>query len=162
MEYVLRAAGPADEGFLTGMLELAAKWRDESDARLLTAAELRYVEGFGRPGDIGVIAEVAGEPAGAAWCRLLTGDGRGYGYVADDVPELAIGVACAYRGRGLGSALIGALTRAVAAAGYRAVSLSVEPDNPSRRVYERAGFTLVGEHEGAWKMLADHSVPPDP
>src|SRR3954451_34810 len=116
MDYVLRATRPADEGFLTGMLELAAKWRDESDARPLTAAELRYVEGFGRPGDIGVLAEVAGQPAGAAWCRLLTGDGRGYGYIADDVPELAIGVAGADRGGGSAPALSGGPPRRAGAA----------------------------------------------
>lgn len=92
MEYALRPAGPHDEPFLTEMLALVANWRGASDAGPLTPRELHCVEGFGRPGDIGVIAERAGEPAGAAWCRVLTGDDSGYGYVADDVPELAIGV----------------------------------------------------------------------
>jgi hypothetical protein len=34
----------------------------------------------------------AGGHAGAAWCRLLSGADRGYGYVADDIPEVALAV----------------------------------------------------------------------
>jgi len=41
-----------------------------------------------------------------------------------------------------------------AAAGFRAISLSVEPDNPARRLYERAGFTRAGTVGGAWTMRA--------
>lgn len=133
------------------MLGHAANWREA----MSSPVPLRYVEGFGRPGDVGVIAEVAGKPAGAAWCRLLTGSDRGYGYVADDVPELAIAVEPEHRGRGLATALIEALKSAVAEAGYRAVSLSVEPDNPSRRIYERAGFVRCGTDRGSWTMIAD-------
>jgi ribosomal protein S18 acetylase RimI-like enzyme len=64
------------------------------------------------------------------------------------VPEVAIGVSAAHRGQGVGSALIDALKKAIAAADYRAVSLSVEPDNPSRRIYERAGFARRGGTAG--------------
>src|SRR5919199_1190775 len=77
-EHRLRPATPADEPFLTRMLGHAANWREG----MSNPVKIHYVEGFGRPGDVGVIAEVAGEPAGAAWCRLLTGSDRGYGYVA--------------------------------------------------------------------------------
>ena len=151
-EYRIRAATPDDEPFLAEMLALAANWREHAPPNPVPQ---RYVEGFGRPGDVGVVAESAGVPAGAAWCRLLTGPGRGYGHVADDIPELAIGVASEHRGQGLGSALIEALKTAVADAGYRAVSLSVEPDNPSRRIYERAGFLRTGTQGGSWTMLAE-------
>ena len=37
---------------------------------------------------------------------------------------------------------------------YAAISLSVEPDNPALRLYEQHGFAKVGEHGGAWVMLA--------
>ncbi|MEV6413959.1 hypothetical protein [Kribbella sp. NPDC051718] len=36
----------------------------------------RYVDGWPRPGDIGVVAE-DGQPIGAAWARLLTADRPG-------------------------------------------------------------------------------------
>ncbi len=150
-DHRLRPATPGDEPFLTRMLGHAANWREG----MSNPVKLHYVEGFGRPGDIGVIAEVAGEPAGAAWCRLLSGSDRGYGYVADDVPELTIAVEPDDRGRGLATALIEALKSAVAEAGYRAVSLSVEPDNPARRIYERAGFVRCGTEGGSWTMIAD-------
>jgi putative intracellular protease/amidase/ribosomal protein S18 acetylase RimI-like enzyme len=150
-DHRLRPATPADEPFLTRMLGHATNWREG----IRNPVELRYVEGYGRPGDLGVVAEVAGEPAGAAWCRLLTGPDRGYGYVADDVPELAIAVAPEHRGRGLATALIEALQAAVAEAGHRAISLSAEPDNPSRRIYERAGFVRCGTAGGSWTMIAD-------
>ena len=50
---------------------------------------------------------------------------------------------------------IKALKSSVADAGYRAVSLSVEPDNPARRIYERAGFVRCGTEGGSWTMIAD-------
>ena len=60
-----------------------------------------------------------------------------------------------HRGRGLATALIEALKSAVAEAGYRALSLSVEPDNPARRIYERARFLRCGTEGGSWAMIAD-------
>jgi len=87
-----RAATPADEPFLREMLWLAYNWRDQTVAADHWPDDdgpRRYVEGFGRPGDGGVIAEEDGVPAGAAWYRLLPASDAGYGYVADDIPELA-------------------------------------------------------------------------
>jgi ribosomal protein S18 acetylase RimI-like enzyme len=150
-DHRLRPATRRDEPFLTRMLRHAMNWREGTS----NPVELHYVEGFGRAGDVGVIAEVAGEAAGAAWCRLLTGSDRGYGYVADDVPELAIAVEPEYRRRGLATALIEALKAEIAEAGFRAVSLSVEPDNPALRIYERTGFVRCGTEGGSWTMIAD-------
>jgi ribosomal protein S18 acetylase RimI-like enzyme len=150
-DHRLRPATPADEPFLMRMLRHATDWR----GGMSNPVEVRYVEGFGRVGDLGVIAEVKGEPAGAAWCRLLTGSDRGYGYVADDVPELAVAVEREHRGRGLATTLIEALKSAVAEAGYRGVSLSVDCDNPARRIYERAGFVRCAAEGGSWTMIAE-------
>jgi ribosomal protein S18 acetylase RimI-like enzyme len=75
--------------------------------------------------------------------------------VAEDVPELAIGVRRQHRGRGIGGSLIAELTRALAAAGYSRVSLSVEPDNPARRIYERAGFVRIADDGDAWTMVSE-------
>ena len=152
MDY--RAATPADEPFLREMLWLAYNWRDQT-----AAADhwpdpdggRRYVEGFGRPGDGGVIAEEGGVPAGAAWYRLLPG---GYGYVAEDIPELTIGVAAGFRGRGVAASLLEHLKARAASEGLRAISLSVEPDNHARRIYERAGFEPAGGSGGSVTLIA--------
>ena len=50
-----------------------------------------YAAAWGRPGDIGYLAEDAdGQPVGAAWLRRLTGEQRGYGWVDDATPELSL------------------------------------------------------------------------
>ena len=46
-----------------------------------------------------------------------------------------------------------ALIRAARDDGFAALSLSVEPDNPAARLYERLGFERVGWFEGAQTML---------
>lgn len=39
--------------------------------------------------------------------------------------------------------------------GFRAVSLSVQRDNPAARLYLRLGFRTVAEHDGEWVMRCD-------
>ena len=155
MDY--RAATPADEPFLRAMLWLAYNWRDESAAEDHWPdpdGPRRYVEGFGRPGDGGVIAETKREPAGAAWYRLLQASDAGYGYVADDVPEVTIGVAPEHRGQGVAAQLLERLKATAAADGFRALSLSVEPDNHALKLYERAGFEPAGGSGGSMTLMA--------
>jgi ribosomal protein S18 acetylase RimI-like enzyme len=114
----------------------------------------KYVEGWGRAGDLGFVAvdEGSGEPVGAVWLRLLAGDEKGYGYVDDETPELAMAVLPQYRGRGVGSSLLGRLLES-AGADYRKVCLSVSADNPALRLYERAGFEQVGEDGSSVTMV---------
>lgn len=151
----LRPATQDDEAFLVSMLAYASGWRDGKPAPAAEALASRYARGFGRAGDLGVVAESDGERAGAAWCRLLRDGDRGYGPVADDVPELALAVLPEQRGVGLGTMLVDALLDAVARSGFRAVSLSVQPDNPAVRIYERAGFERCGTVQGSWTMRVD-------
>ena len=103
-----------------------------------------YFEGFGsKPGDIGVAAWSGDQAVGMAWTRLLGGDDPGYGHLDDNTPELSMAVLPEWRGQGVGTRLIGSLLPAVAAAGYRQVSLSVQKDNPAIHLYQRAGFTTA-------------------
>lgn len=104
----------------------------------------RYVVGFGGEGDIGIVAEASSGPLGAAWVRLLAGENRAYGWVDDETPELAIGLAPGAVGAGIGTRLMEALL-AAARTRYGAVSLSVRKDNPARRLYARFGFVPVRE-----------------
>ena len=114
-------------------------------ALLETPPFRRYVEGWGRPGDLGLLAESAApreEPAllGAAWVQLFTRDEPGYGFVDEATPVLAIAVAPGMRGRGIGTRLLAGLVESVRDAGFRAISLSVDPENPAVRLYRRFGF----------------------
>jgi ribosomal protein S18 acetylase RimI-like enzyme len=101
----------------------------------------------GRPGDLGIAAfeRRAGEAVGCAWLRLLIGADRGYGYIDDETPELALGVVPAHRGQGVGTELLRLLLEEAYAL-VPAVTLSVRMDSPAIRLYERFGFRrLPGE-----------------
>ena len=113
----------------------------------------RYVEGFGRPGDFGVVAHDEGRPLGAAWCRLFPRDAPGYGFVDETTPELSIAVFAGQRGRGIGTALVEALKREAENRRFLRLSLSVEHDNPAAALYRRQGFQQVGSSQGASTLL---------
>ncbi len=110
---------------------------------ILERPELQvYVADFGaRADDFGLAAQLDGRTVGAAWARRM----RDYGYVDDGTPSLAIALLPEYRGRGIGTALLGALLRRLREKGYRQVSLSVQTDNPAVRLYRRAGFVPVAQ-----------------
>ena len=112
----------------------------------------RYVAGWGRPGDQGVVAFSDTMSTGAAWLRLLTGTERGYAYVDDMTPELSIAVLPEYRGKGIGSQL---LTRLLgnAKSHFSGICLSVHVDNPARHLYQRFGFEAVKEESSSVVIL---------
>lgn len=141
----VRQVTPADEAFLWLMLFHASRSDAEEGVTVddvKTDPELaRYVENWGRPGDLGVVFERSGEPLGAAWLRLPVGAGRlAPGFVADDVPELAIATRPGHEGRGIGSRMLRALI-GHAAGRYPAITLNARLDNPAIALYRRFGFT---------------------
>ncbi|HEU4370546.1 MAG TPA: GNAT family N-acetyltransferase [Methylomirabilota bacterium] len=145
MAIALRPATAADEAFLWEMLYLASHLGDEGIPASATRAHpgvARYLNGWGRPHDLGVVAADAGRPVGAAWARLLSGDEQGYGHVDDRTPELAIAVVPTHRRLGVGRALLAALIDA-ARGTYPALSLSVRADSDAVRLYRRLGFQPV-------------------
>jgi ribosomal protein S18 acetylase RimI-like enzyme len=116
-----------------------------------------YVDGWGRYGDEGVMAIDVGSgcDVGAAWLRLWPGPETGYGYVDRATPELAIAVRPEHRGRGIGTCLLDALIDR-ASVRHRGLSLSVSPDNPAVRLYERFGFAVASAAGGSltmWRRL---------
>jgi ribosomal protein S18 acetylase RimI-like enzyme len=145
-----------DEPVLWEMLYLALhvpEGQPPFPREVLQAPGIRhYVEGWGRPGDMGVLALDGETPVGAAWLRLLTGEDRGFGYVDDETPELSIAVMPEYRGRGIGSEMLRRLLE-IAGSRYTAVSLSVSADNPARRLYERFGFRVVRDDGSSLTMV---------
>lgn len=100
-----------------------------------------HVEGWGRAGDLGVLAfDEAGRALGAAWVRLRVPSDEPSIVATETEPELAIGVRPEARGRGIGEVLLRALF-AEAAGSYPAIVLSVRDENPAGRLYERLGFS---------------------
>lgn len=140
------------------MLVTAAFWRPDepggSVTEVLSQAQLaHYVVGWPRPGDLGVIALDGQQSVGAAWVRLLPESDPGYGFVDAATPEMSMGVVRAWRGRGIGSRLLDALIAAGREQGLASLSLSVEPDNHARILYERVGFRQVDEVSGSLTMF---------
>jgi ribosomal protein S18 acetylase RimI-like enzyme len=102
----------------------------------------RYVTGWGRKGDVGMVVEQEGLPVGAAWLRLWSKTDRGYGYLSEEIPELAIALIPTARAQGMGTELL-KQTLALASHDFPAVCLSIRADNPALRLYQRVGFVPV-------------------
>ncbi|MDQ2738314.1 MAG: GNAT family N-acetyltransferase [Actinomycetota bacterium] len=144
-EALIRPADPDDHAFLVAMLVEAFNWNGQVS---VTAADVeadpalaRYLSGWPRPSDFGVIATSgAGEPLGAAWARQFGAADPGYGFVHPEVPEIGIGVVRASRGRGVGTRLLTALIAEARDRSCTALSLSVADGNRARVLYERVGF----------------------
>jgi ribosomal protein S18 acetylase RimI-like enzyme len=149
----LRPVSAADLTFLAEMALLAAFPPGPLPEGASEMPHVRkWLEDWGRPGDAGVIAWHSGERLGAAWCRVLAD------VVARDangrpLPELAIAVAPEHRARGVGAHLLDGLARAASQVGHTAVSLTVNEQNPARRLYERAGFQVVGRDGSRLTMV---------
>jgi GNAT superfamily N-acetyltransferase len=160
---VFRLSARADPAFLTEMLYEAVYWRDDGaeerpplDGLLANEATARYVTDWGRTGDFALCAlDRRDEPVGAAWYRRFDASVPGYGYVADDIPELSIAVYPEFRGQRVGALLLGALIARAGREGERALSLSVNRDNPAKRLYARLGFEVVEQPGDALTMLLD-------
>jgi ribosomal protein S18 acetylase RimI-like enzyme len=148
---VVRRAGPNDIPFLRDMLRHAYYWRVDPSAELPVS---RYVDGWGRKGDVALVAIDDFRPVGAAWYRLFSEENAGYGFVDEQTPELTVAVVPNRRGRGIGAELLTALLDQARRAGYHAVSLSVEPENPALHLYENHGFQKLDERGAAWTMVA--------
>src|SRR5262249_39799267 len=134
--------------------------RPAMEAVLAVPENARYVDGWGRPGDVALYAlDPRDEPVGAAWYRTFTATAPGYGYVADDVPELSVGVYPEFRGQHVGTLLPGALLARAERDGVRALSLSVNRENPAKRLYARLGFEVVGETPDPLTMLQPLNCP---
>ncbi|MBE9064924.1 GNAT family N-acetyltransferase [cf. Phormidesmis sp. LEGE 11477] len=141
LNIAIRPASTEDVDTLWTMLMYAA--HESSLIAVQTNSDIaRYVTGWGRKGDLGVIAEQGATAVGAAWVRLWSEDNRGYGYIADNIPELAIAVAPEVRGRGIGTALLTKILELVQPE-FSAICLSTRTDNPALRLYERTGFVRV-------------------
>ena len=152
MDYVIRPLTPADEPILWEMLYQALQTSEGAPPRDIVRQPqfARHAEGWGRAGDVGFVAYDAkqkDELLGAVWLRLATGDQR------DDTkaaPELAFAVKPGLRRRGIGAALLTQLVKATPQ--QSTISIRAPTNNPAVRLYERFGFKVVEQSEGAVRM----------
>ena len=98
-------------------------------------------------GDFGFVMEEEAGPVGVVWALFLDGSGPGYGYLADETPEVSIWVSPDHRGGGKGRRLLRALLVECTRRGHPVVSLSVEDGNPARDLYASEGFVAVPGRE---------------
>jgi ribosomal protein S18 acetylase RimI-like enzyme len=160
---IVREAGADDVAAITWALYAALAWNPD---RELPPVELvlqhpeaeRYHRDWGRPGDLGVVATIGGELVGVAYCRLFTADDHGHGYVDEETPEVAVAVREGHRGEGVGARLLRELAEIARIRGYARLSLSVDTQNPARRLYERLGYEEIGADEDGMRMLLDLTI----
>lgn len=149
VNFVIRPLTLADQPLLWEMLYHAIyvpRGQALPEPRVINVPEIaRYVSHWGQADDRRFIAlDAEGKEAiGAAWLRLLGRDNRAFGYVDETTPELSVAVLPAYRGHGIGTALLTELVE-VASNHHDAVSLSVAAENPAVRLCQRLGFGVVG------------------
>lgn len=139
----LRPRSPADDAFLrevyasTRAAELAlVNWSDAEKAAFLrmqfNAQHQSYQAQF--PGADYLVILAGEEPIGRLYLARAAGELR--------ILDLAL--LPAHRNQGTGSALLNDIL-AEATAVTQPVRLHVERFNPARRLYERLGFTVIGE-----------------
>ena len=151
---IVRPLRKGEEPLLTEFL-YEAIWRGAGQPPvprtvLQQPALWRYVAGFGsRPDDRCLVAEAGGCVVGAVWVRCI----RGFGHIADGVPECVLAVYDGYRGRGIGTALLRGMLRRLRCERYDRISLSVQKANPAVNLYRREGFSVVAETDEEYVMV---------
>jgi GNAT superfamily N-acetyltransferase len=157
---VIRDLRPDEQAFLRDMLHAALDWKPgrwlPPKFVLLRIPQVSmFYKGWGRPGDAALVAESDGVLLGLAWYRLFTEEEHGEGFVDVDTPEVAVAVVDGHRGEGIGSALMEAIHARAREQGLRRISLSVDHDNPARRLYARLGYAELHEHDDDDRMLLE-------
>ena len=143
-EIRLRPVADVDRPFLVDLYgsvrepELAHLPWDDTTKRAFVehqfaAQDAHYREHY--PGATLDVVEVGGEPAG----RLYVHRGP------SDIRIMDIALVPPFRGRGIGTRLLQALSEEASGSGRR-LSIHVEMNNPARALYERLGFEPAGEH----------------
>jgi GNAT superfamily N-acetyltransferase len=114
-----------------------------------------YHRHWGRRGDTGFVAERAGQPVGAVWYRLFTVASHGDGFVDESTPELVIAVKAPARGRGIGRLLLDRIAKQAKEDGIERLALSVNQDNPARRLYLDCGYRDYSPGDGLERMVLE-------
>ena len=138
--------------------------RDLRTAELVLLREMLYTARDWRPngaraGDTALVAEDRGRLVGLVWYRFFTETEHGEGFVDEHTPELAIAVEEEFRRRGIGAALMEAIHDRARRDGVARISLSVDADNPAKRLYVRVGYVDVAPDDDLGRMVLDLPSP---
>lgn len=151
--YKIQLISKIDVPFLWDMLYEIRSVRCLREGKVLPSRDIlkmpelaKYVQNWGRTGDKGFIATSTDNqaPIGAAWYRLFKEDDKGYGYVDDATPEIAIAILPQYRNKGLGQVLMLHLLEQAKSDSYQQISLSCGLTNANAlHLYQKLGFEKV-------------------
>jgi ribosomal protein S18 acetylase RimI-like enzyme len=145
-DVTLRRSSPADDEGIWRCLDAVA--RERRHIAMVEAPTLEQVHAFlSTASERGIIQFVA--VAGSqliGWCDVIRKPIEGFRHSA----VLGMGLLLPYRGRGLGSALLGAVLAEARSQGISRVELEVYLSNgPAIRLYERFGFVREGVKRSA-------------
>ncbi|MFO8023226.1 MAG: GNAT family N-acetyltransferase [Perlabentimonas sp.] len=147
MKLVIREIKQSELPFLKVMLYQAIYVPEGSPPLPMSIVEhpnlTKYIENFGRDGDICLVAEVEGKLVGAAWSRLFTEQNKGYGFIDSQTPEISMAVLEPYRNMGIGKKLLNELLNKMTQLNFSRASLSVDKSNHAYKLYKKIGFETI-------------------
>ena len=159
-KYIIRSINEEDISFLWEMLFesiYTPEGQEPASRDIINNSSIsKYVEDWGRNGDMGYIAvNDLGQSLGSISIRYFNKENKGYGYVNDDTPELGMAIRAEYRGRGIGTELLKTLLEQAKMKGIKTISLSVDPMNPAINLYKRFGFKEIGMEGTSITMIVN-------
>lgn len=155
---IIRPINKSEIPFLEEMLYEALYVRD-GEAPLPRSivkdpALQKYIELWGsQENDMAIVVEMEKNLVGAIWGRTFPAENPGWGFVAEDIPEISMAVKAEYRGKGIGSKLLEAIAEAYRKQGIISISLSVDQENRAKDLYLRHNYKIVSTEETAFTML---------
>ncbi len=112
-----------------------------------------FHEGWGRPGDTGFVAEVDGVPVGAVWYRLFTEESTARDTSTSRRPSSRSRSPTAGAARASDARCWRRWHERARADGVERISLSVDADNPAKRLYARLGYAEYEPGDGLGRMI---------
>ncbi len=156
MNIAYREIKKSDYRFLKDMLYEALfvpEGEKPYDRSVIDLPEIsKYTDNWGMEGDFGIVIIDNEKLIGAIWGRLFNKNNKGYGFVDENTPELAMAIKGEYRNQGLGESLILRFLKFAKDKGYQNLSLSVDKRNRAFNFYKRLGFKIVDEKDSAYTM----------
>lgn len=140
---IIRRGDRLDVPFLRSLLGFAYNWHVAAFDTDVSIS--RYVDGWGRRGDMALVAMQGGHSIGAAWLRLFPETIPGYAFLDEETPEVTVVVVPTKQGQGIGAKLLAALVGRAKADGYPALSVSVRRDHADVPLFTEQGFEQVRE-----------------
>jgi GNAT superfamily N-acetyltransferase len=156
----IRDLRPDETPFLREMLYTALDWRQDVELPpvewVLEHPQVApFHTAWGRAGDVALVAEAEHTRFGLVWYRFFTPEEHGEGFLDEETPEVAIAVREDQRGSGVGTALMEAIHARARENGVARISLSVDRENPARRLYERLGYVDVEPDDETGRMVIE-------